>query len=201
LESVKEASRNMVNSLSGASIEKKINRRIFTIVPETARKQMGELYLQCHLAKTSETFSRSHQAEALWMPVRAMLCRDRFIFTCGSDWDSSKQSEPILEDILFHHIDTIGCADVIEHRPREWAVKSSEIQTHSRHRWMLGFRSNRVQPDPEGAFSVEAPISPGLSGRWQANSGSIASSSARFLRLTLSCYGAKLRGILFNLPS
>ncbi len=200
IESVKEASRIMINSLSGESKEKKINKRIFTIVPEAARKKMGELYLQCQLVKTSETFSIQHQAEALWIPVRAMLCRDRFIFTCGSHWDSSKRFEQILEDILLHHIDTIGCADV-EHSPIGWAVKSCEIQTHSRRRWMLGFRSNRVQTDPDGAFSVEAPISSGPTGSWRAISGSIASSSSRFLRISLSCYGEKLRGISFFLPS
>ena len=187
---VKDAGRKMVKSLSGMPHKKETNGRILHITPERARKEMGELYLQSNVSKSSETFSRPPQPEALWMPVRAMLCRNRFIFSCSTNSDGIRHEEPVLEDIMFHHINSICCADIVEDRPREWAIKLPEKQVHGASSWISGiaFRSNRVQAD-QSTFYVEDPLSYGPQGKWKSTSSSSSSTHSRFLRLTLCCYG------------
>jgi hypothetical protein len=159
--------------------------RMIKIDSEKLRKRMGELYLQTQISKTSETFSRPHRREALWMPVHALLCRDRFVFACSGD-PGGTQPEFVLEDVMFHHIESICNADILEERG-EWKVRPTANPLQSKlwgvRNLVFGFGSNRVQ-EATGDFVVETPMHSRIGPDGEASG---ADSGGRFLRLRLSC--------------
>ena len=187
--------RRLFHSFSGIAPEIRIEKKLLRVVADEQRRRMGQLYLQAQISKTCETFSRPNHNEALWMPVHALLCRDRFAFTCSFYSDGTK-SEPVLEDILFHHVAAIGSADVVEHRPGEWIIQPSGKLVHQRSSFTLfgSLRSRRVADEDHGIFKVETPAPAQIfrSGKWQNSSVPTTTTNSHFLRLTVACRGVSL---------
>jgi hypothetical protein len=151
---------------------------------------MKDLYLQAQISKTSETFSRPHRREALWMPVHACLCRDRIIFACTSD-SPGAQPEHVLEDVLFHHIESICSADILE-QTGKWIVRPTANPLRSelwglRNLVAFGFGSNRVRDQDSDPFVVESPWNCGIGADRKAAGRPGPDAGGRFLRLRLSC--------------
>ncbi len=159
--------------------------RLIDVNPDELRKKMKELYLQSYISKTSETFSRPHRREALWMPVHALLCRDRFVFTCNG----GTQPEYVLEDVMFHHIESICRADVLEEQG-QWKVRPTADPPRFELwgiRNLFAFGSNRVQDQDSSVFVVEPPEGCGADDNKRASSSGADAGGGRFLRLQLSC--------------
>ena len=166
-------------------------KKIIKVIPNEQRRRMGQLYLQAQLPKTSETFSRPNQPAALWMPVHALLCRDRFIFTACAN-SKGNQSESVLEDIPLHHIDVIGSANVNENSSSEWIIEPcGKLTRQSSSTIFASMRSRRVVDEDQGAFKVETPAPAHFfrSGNSKGDCGASTTADTRFLRLTLSCHG------------
>jgi hypothetical protein len=175
----------VLNLISQRSLSSLPKQRMIDVNPDELRKEMKELYLQSRISKTSETFSRPHRREALWMPVHAILCRDRFVFTCNG----GTQSEYVLEDVMFHHVESICHADVLQDG-EVWKVRPtanpSRFELWGIRNLVYGLVSNRVQDQDTSEFVVEPPVHCATTEDGQASSPA-ADSGGRFLRLHLSC--------------